>query len=549
MAIFSYMMGDRVSRGAGQSAVKAAAYQARENYTDARTGYAYNHRPREHAGQEPARGIAVASAYIGRGAGYDEGRKPALFVGLYGPKEGPEWCRGRENIEQFWSRAELAERQPQAQIAERIIIALPHELTLKQNIWLLQDHVKEFTRQGRVVQVAIHAPEHGDGRNVHAHLLVSTRGVDEHGFKASKAAEQQERYLHRREYVQGLRARWAAATNRHLERHGHAARVDHRTLAEQGIKREPTIHLGPGDSRRERHGERSVGGEINREVVARNAAREPRAREAYEGHERVRELTGPHARPQRPAHEATETREAERAPATPASANPAPDAPQRGRERQKIGVLERSGRMFRSAFEKALDWVAPRVEDPRLQPPPYRELEKPAPERPLPLYERIALRAQEREREEGRDRDPSFRREDSPLYERYKAEREAAWQARQAAEREVHDRFASYTQDLRGFYQMRFAQEKHSGMPGPVRHDAMDLLAAQRRGDRGHAIRLEREQLAEVRQAHPLPDWGSWLKGEAEKGDRDAARALERHEAREAERNRDRDDDGRGIEP
>jgi hypothetical protein len=206
--------------------------------------------------------------------------------------------------------------------------------------------------------------------------------------------------------------------------------------------------------------------------------------------------------------------------------------------------------MFRSAFEKALDWVAPRVEDPRLQPPPPTlELEKPAPERPLPLYERIALRAQEREREEGRDRDLSFRREDSPLYERYKAEREAAWQARQAAEREVHDRFASYTQDLRGFYQMRFAQEKHSGMPGPVRHDAMDLLAAQRRGDRGHAIRLEREQLAEVRQAHPLPDWGSWLKGEAEKGDRDAARALERHEAREAERNRDRDDDGRGIEP
>jgi hypothetical protein len=547
MAIFSYMMGDRVSRSAGQSAVKVAAYQARENYTDARTGYAYNHRPREQDGQEPARGVAAASAYIGREAGYEEGRKPALFVGLYAPKEAPDWCRGRENIEQFWSRAELAERQPQAQIAERIIIALPHELTLKQNVWLLQDHVKEFTRQGRVVQVAIHAPEHGDGRNVHAHLLVSTRGVDAGGFKASKAAEQAQRYLHRREYISGLRARWAEATNRHLERHGHAARVDHRTLAEQGIERAPTMHLGPGDSRRERHGERSVGGEVNREVAARNAERGagPRSREAQEGYERVQAL---HARPQSQAREAAETREAERAAALPA-ANIAADAPERGRERQKISVLERSGRMIRSAFEKTLDWIAPRVEDPHLQPPPYGEPEKPAPERPLPLYERIALRAQEREREEGRDRDPGFRREDSPLYERYKAEREAAWQARQAAEREVHERFAGYTQDLRGFYQMRFAQEKHSGMPGPVRHDAMDLLAAQRRGDRGHAIRLEREQLAEARRAHPLPDWGGWLKREAEKGDRDAARALDRHEAREAERNRDRDDDGRGIEP
>jgi hypothetical protein len=206
--------------------------------------------------------------------------------------------------------------------------------------------------------------------------------------------------------------------------------------------------------------------------------------------------------------------------------------------------------MIRSAFEKTLDWIAPRVEEPPLRaPPPTLEPEKPAPERPLPLHERIALRAQEREREDGRDRDPGFRREDSPLYERYKAEREAAWQARQAAEREVHDRFTAYTQDLRGFYQMRFEQEKHSGMPGPVRHDAMELLAAQRRGDRGYAIRLEREQLGEVRRAHPLPSWEEFLKREASKGDRDAVRALERHEAREAERNRDRDDDGRGIEP
>jgi hypothetical protein len=692
MAIFSYRMGDRVSRSAGQSAVKAAAYQARENYTDERTGYAYNHRPREReqAEQEPARGVAAASAYIGREAGYDAGagRKPALFVGLYAPSGAPDWCRGRENIEQFWSRAELAEKQPRAQIAERIIVALPHELNLQQNIWLLQDHVKEFTRQGRVVQVAIHAPEHGDGRNIHAHLLVATRGVDAHGFKASKAAEQQERYLYRRQYVEGLRARWAEATNRHLARHGYEARVDHRPLAEQGIDRAPTIHLGPGDSRREWQGERSVGGEVNREIAARNAEREPRTREAREGHERVRELTTPHVRPLRPAREAVETREPERAPAAPPAVNPAPDAPERGQERQKVSVLERSGHMIRSAFERTLDWIAPRVEEPHLQPPPpCREPEKPAPERPLPLplYERIALRAQEREhereREDGRDRDPGFRREDSALYERYKVEREAAWQTRRAAEREVrasfatqtqdrrgfydrqfeevknsrlrgvaryeamqrlmaqqraeraathelrqqqlvetrqahpvpewdgwlkreaakgdrdaaralerheareaeaekgyteektplyehyeaereaaqrvreaaertvHERFAAYTQDLRGFYTMRFEQEKHSGMPGPVRHDAMELLAAQRRGDRGHAIRLEREQIAGVRRAHPLPSWEEYLKREASKGDKEAVRALERFAAREAERNRDRDDDGRGIEP
>lgn len=272
MAIYSFRMGERVSRGGGKSAVKIAAYQARENLQDARTGYRYNHAPKERAAL--ANSIAAASAYMARGAGYADGRLDALFVGLYAPSEAPDWCRGRENIEQFWSKAELAERRQDAHIAERFIIALPHELTVQQNVWLLQDFITAaFVRQGRVVQVAIHTPEHGDGRNIHAHLLVSTRGVDAGGFKATKAAEQKERHLYRRQYVTDLRERWEATANHHLQRHGIEARIDHRSLAEQGIEREATIHLGPGDSRRERHGIASAAGEINREIATQNAQR------------------------------------------------------------------------------------------------------------------------------------------------------------------------------------------------------------------------------------------------------------------------------------
>jgi hypothetical protein len=40
------------------------------------------------------------------------------------------------------------------------------------------------------------------------------------------------------------RQRWAEAQNAHLQQHGHAARVDHRSLAEQGIDRAPEQHLG-----------------------------------------------------------------------------------------------------------------------------------------------------------------------------------------------------------------------------------------------------------------------------------------------------------------
>ena len=321
MAIFSFRMGDRISRGGGKSAVKVAAYQARENLQDARTGYHYNHAPKERTAL--ANSIAAAAAYLKRSAGYDDGRLPALFVGLYAPSEAPDWCRGRENIEQFWSRAELAERRKDAHIAERFIIALPHELTLQQNVWLIQDYIKgAFVRQGRVVQVAIHAPEHGDERNVHAHLLVSTRGVDAQGFKATKTEEQHYRHLYRRQYVTDLRERWEAAANHHLQRHGHEARIDHRTLAAQGIERAPTLHLGPGDSRRERQGERSAAGEVNREAVAKNAERARQALDQAHAERHGERETAPAA---------AGAPKAERAPIAHTQANPAPSGQERGR--------------------------------------------------------------------------------------------------------------------------------------------------------------------------------------------------------------------------
>jgi MobA/MobL family len=41
-----------------------------------------------------------------------------------------------------------------------------------------------------------------------------------------------------------LRERWAEVQNKHLEKHGHNDRVDHRSLKDQGINREPEKHLG-----------------------------------------------------------------------------------------------------------------------------------------------------------------------------------------------------------------------------------------------------------------------------------------------------------------
>jgi hypothetical protein len=267
VAIFHYDIGEQVKRSSGKGAVAAAAYMGREKFRDERTGVVHDYRPRAH------NTIEEASAYISRSDVQGE-RQAALFVGLYAPENAPDWCRGAENIERFWNAAETAERRSDAQIADRVIIALPHELTLEQNKWLLQDHIRDFTRQGRVVQVAIHAPEHGEKRNIHAHLLISSRGVDANGMKPRKREEQHERYLHRREYVCGLRERWAAVANRHLERHAQESRIDHRSLKERGIEREPNIHLGPAAAAKERQGQRTELGDRHRAIQARNAERE-----------------------------------------------------------------------------------------------------------------------------------------------------------------------------------------------------------------------------------------------------------------------------------
>jgi hypothetical protein len=207
--------------------------------------------------------------------------------------------------------------------------------------------------------------------------------------------------------------------------------------------------------------------------------------------------------------------------------------------------------MLRSAFERTLDWIAPPIADPHQQPvvqlPPQRE--QPAPQKSWDemLRERAELEERTGPRSAARGKDGE--RANSPLYERYKAERDAAYQAREAAVQEVYAAFAAYRQDLRGFYNLRFEQEKHSGMPGPVRHDALELLSAQLRGDRVRMEMLRDEQVAEAKRAHPVPSWGAYLEREAGKGDKEAARALEQFKKREAERNRDRDDNGRGIEP
>lgn len=223
MAIF-HLNAKIITRGKGQSAIAAAAYRSGERLYD------------EQAAEQKH---------------YPSRSERIRFTDIMAPKDAPEWAHNRD---QLWNHAERAEKRKDAQLAREIEISLPHELTEQQREWLVKDFAREaFVRKGYVVDIAIHAPnQEADERNHHAHLMVTMRTLGPEGFAKTKESDQ-ERAAKRREgmtrekQLGAWREKWAELANRHLERHGHEARIDHRSLEAQGIdrsERAPTIHLG-----------------------------------------------------------------------------------------------------------------------------------------------------------------------------------------------------------------------------------------------------------------------------------------------------------------
>ena len=154
------------------------------------------------------------------------------YTEILTPKNAPEWAKNRESL---WSMVETAERRKDAQLCREINMALPLELKPEERQELAQNFCRNFTQLGMVADLAIHGQDTG---NPHAHIMLTMRELKPEGFGQKK------REWNRRELVEEWREAWAKEANLALERAGHEARIDHRTLAAQGIDREPTIHLG-----------------------------------------------------------------------------------------------------------------------------------------------------------------------------------------------------------------------------------------------------------------------------------------------------------------
>jgi len=240
-----------ISRGRGRSAVAAAAYRAGERIRDERTGKLHNYARRDDI---PHKEILLP-------AGLDSERI--------------SWVKNRA---QLWNAAERAERQRNSRIAREFQLGLPHELSPEQRLNLARTFSQELCDRYRVVvDLAMHLPRPGsDPRNFHAHLMLTSREITANGFGGKAGLDLQPGQMRARGLREGIaeiklmRERWASLANEALRDANIDERVDHRTLAAQGIDRMPRARVPWSTVIRERRGLRS---DIGERVRANHQAR------------------------------------------------------------------------------------------------------------------------------------------------------------------------------------------------------------------------------------------------------------------------------------
>ena len=254
---------------------------------------------------DPRLGVVMASYHIQINTG---GKGEAAEHGMYINREGrfteekygevaargqanmPEWAR--EDTSAFWKASDEYERA-NGNTYREYELALPRELSRAEQVALVERFAEQELGSTRAYQWAIHTPMASDGREQpHVHLMFCDRQLDgiERGpdqfFKRYNAKAPERGGCRKATYgadkgeaaqvYEGIRERWAKVQNLALERAGVEARVDHRSLAAQGIRdREPEVHRGPAVSGIEARGEMSqVGARQREQRLAREQTRE-----------------------------------------------------------------------------------------------------------------------------------------------------------------------------------------------------------------------------------------------------------------------------------
>lgn len=303
MAIY-HLEAKVISRGAGRSAVAAAAYMSCSQILNDYDGVQHDYTRKQ--------GLVWQQ----------------IFLPEYAPAEWSD--RGT-----LWNAVEENEKTKDSRLAREFVVALPIEIGKAEWKSLLTEFIKDnFVADGMCADVCIHDT---DGHNPHAHIMVTVRPLAENGqwqyktekeylcvrdgvemgftgaeFKQAQREGWEKQYQYKvgrkKEYmapsaaeVAGYervsktpkstrfgrqnpiaarwnsdeqlvlwRSAWADVTNRYLERVGAEARIDHRSHAERGLLEQPTIHEGVTARAMEQQGFIADRCELNRQIKADN---------------------------------------------------------------------------------------------------------------------------------------------------------------------------------------------------------------------------------------------------------------------------------------
>lgn len=302
MAIY-HLEAKIVSRGTGRSAVAAAAYMSCSKILNDYDGVLHDFTRK--------RGLVWSQTFL--------------------PENAPNEWTDRSIL---WNAVEEAEKTKDSRLAREFVVALPIEMDRSQWIDLLTEFIRtQFVCDGMCADATIHDTD-GHNPHAHILLTVRplnpdgtwqyktqkeylcVRGKEERGFTAEEFRSAQtegweKQYQYRvgrkKVYLPPSRAgdyerlsktprstrfgrqnpisarwnsdeqlllwreAWADTVNRHLERMGETARIDHRSHAARGLPELPTVHEGVTARTMERKGYTADRCELNRRIKADNA--------------------------------------------------------------------------------------------------------------------------------------------------------------------------------------------------------------------------------------------------------------------------------------
>lgn len=265
-----------VKRSKGQSAVEKASYISRSVLVSEYDGQVY--RPKYH--------------------------EDLVHAEISLPDNAPKEYADRATL---WNAVEQSEKRQDAQLARMLKASLPNEWSYELAEEVVRDYVqRNFVEKGMCADWAIHDSENDKGqRNLHVHIMLTLRPImdngkwgakqkkvfelDENGGRIpvidKKTGQQKVDKQNRKQWkchtedstdwnskenAKMWRKDLADTINATNEQLGIELHWEHRSFKEQGIDREPTIHIGAIANALERKGIQTERGNINREIIKHN---------------------------------------------------------------------------------------------------------------------------------------------------------------------------------------------------------------------------------------------------------------------------------------